>query len=229
MGCCGLTKYGVRELVLSTVAAGGLCAMAFAAAPLWVAIPLAALPTILWLWVLWFFRDPERIPPGDDGSFVSPADGNVTDITPLGASSLLEREGTQIGIFMNVFSVHVNRCPLDASVVRVEHKDGAYIDVRQQAGWEQNESATIFLTHTRAGVAYPVVVRQVAGLIARRIITDLSPGEALVRGQRIGMIKFGSRMELLLPRELAGQVCVSLGQAVRAGETVLVKAAEIPA
>lgn len=224
MGCCGLTKYGSRELLLCTLAAGGLIALA--AMTLW---PLAVVPAAVYGWVLWFFRDPPRQPPAGEGLFISPADGTVTDVTPVGPESLLGRDGTRVGIFMSVFSVHVNRAPFAGRIDGIVHKDGAFLDVRDPAGWERNESATITMTARVGGVNYPVVFRQIAGLIARRIVTDLAAGQEVARGQRIGMIKFGSRMELLVPRELVGEVRVAVGRKVYAGKTVLIAAPqEVP-
>lgn len=229
MTCCGLTKHGLREVAVSTVvlllAAGILAGFV---RPLWLGVALAAVPLAVWAWVLWFFRDPERATPTGPGLIVAPADGCVTDITPLGPQSLLGRDGVQVGIFMNVFSVHVNRSPLDAAVVRVEHRDGVFLDVRRADAWERNESTTIFLECQADGRKVPVVIRQIAGLIARRIVTDLTAGQVLRRGQRIGMIKFGSRMEVLAPRELVGQVVVQIGQNVKAGLDVLIQAPEKP-
>ena len=211
-----MTRYGVKEWSLATLALGGLFAMAW-----WAFWPLAAIPAAVWLWVLWFFRDPNRTPPDEPNIFISPADGQVTDITPLGADSLLGREGVRVGIFMNVFSVHVNRAPCAGRVTKIVHQDGAFLDVRDPLAWERNESATITLAVRAGGVEYPVVFRQIAGLIARRIVTDLKEGQALTPGQRIGMIKFGSRMEVLAPRELASVLRVSVGQKVYAGKTAL--------
>lgn len=226
MGCCGLTKYGRRELILATVIlwalAAGLGALAAMVSP-WFACG-AWLPVVVWGWVLWFFRDPERPSPQDADLFISPADGVVADITPIGPDSELGREGTKIGVFMNVFSVHVNRAPCDGVVTGIEHKEGKFLDVRDPIAYEQNESTTIRLAHTRDGQEYPVVFRQIAGLVARRIVTDLAEGQQLVQGERIGMIKFGSRLELFVPKELVGQVRVELGQQARAGLTVLVSA-----
>ena len=127
-----------------------------------------------------------------------------------------------LGIFMNVFSVHVNRSPVAACVVRATHQDGVFLDARDPHASERNESATIVLTHTRGGEDYPIVVRQIAGMIAKRIVTAVVPDQELARGERVGMIKFGSRVELFVPTPLAGRVCVELGQKVRAGLTVLV-------
>ena len=188
----------------------------------WMFLPAIVLPVAFWLWVLWFFRDPNRPTPSGDGLFISPADGNVADITQVGQDSPLGCPGVKIGIFMNIFSVHVNRSPAAALVRRTTHQDGVFLDARDPLATERNESTTIYLTHTRGGRDYPLVVRQIAGMIAKRIVTDLVVGQQLSPGQRLGMIKFGSRVELLVPTALAGRVCVELGQKVRAGLTVLV-------
>jgi len=187
----------------------------------WLAL-LAALPLAVWVFVLAFFRDPERSAPAGDGLLLSPADGRVADITPLGPDSVLGCDGVQVGIFMNVFNVHVNRSPCAGRVEQVEHRRGVFLDARDPHASERNESATIRLCCTRDGVERPIVVRQVAGLIARRIVTDLREGQDVQPGQRIGMIKFGSRLELLVPSEWVGEVRVQLGQCVRAGQTVLI-------
>jgi len=209
-------KYGRREIVLATVLAA-----AAAAGLAWLFVPAAAVPVAAWLAVLWFFRDPHRTIPDEDGVLVSPADGRVTDVTPVGADSELGRAGLKIGVFMSVFDVHVNRSPAAGRVESVTYRPGGFLDARDPAAGERNESATIRLACTRDGRALPVVVRQVAGLIARRIVTDVKIGQDLEIGQRIGMIKFGSRVELIAPTELAGEVRVKPHQKVRAGQTIL--------
>jgi phosphatidylserine decarboxylase len=183
--------------------------------------PVVAIVLIVYLWVLWFFRDPDRVVPSGPGLFVSPADGTVSDITQIGPESELGRPGVQIGIFMSIFSVHVNRAPCDGAVEFVTHRAGAFLDARDPAASCRNESATIALCYQSGTQTYRVVMRQVAGLIARRIVTDVAKGAGISRGQRVGMIKFGSRCELLLPAELAGRVLVKVGQKVSAGGTVL--------
>lgn len=226
MACCKLTKYGVRELTLATLAVIVLSTGAMLWLPNWAAGAITAILLAVWGWVLWFFRDPDRPTPAEPGLVISPADGTVTDITPLGPQSILGREGVQVGIFMSVFSVHVNRSPVDGVVERVQHIPGAFLDARDPTASQRNEAATVYLNHTRNGQTLPLVFRQIAGLIARRIITDIAPGQAIRRGQRIGMIKFGSRMEVLMPREMVGEVCVKPGQKVQAGLTILAKGPE---
>ena len=218
-----LTQYGRREWFAATIMAAAVCALVTVAATTvsgWFAV-LLPLPVLLWLGVVWFFRDPERAAPRAPGLLLSPADGHVADITEIGPDSPLGRNGVKIGIFMSVFDVHVNRSPAAVRVGHMEHTRGAFLDVRDPQAPLRNESTTIHLTHQRDGEAWPLVVRQIAGLIARRIVTDLAEGQDLSRGQRIGMIKFGSRLELMAPRELAVRVPVQIGQRVRAGQSVL--------
>ncbi len=226
MRCCGLTRYGLREIILATVTMGVLGAVvAYLAVTVSALIwPAIALPAAICLYVLWFFRDTDRIPPDGEHLFVSPADGVVMDITNVGPDSPLGRDGVKIGIFMSLLDIHVNRSPAAGRVEQVEHRAGAFLDTRDPLAGEKNESATIYLRHSHNGREFLVVVRQIAGLIARRIVTDLREGESVRRGQRIGMIKFGSRLELLVPDELVEEVRVSVGHKTIAGVTVLAAA-----
>ncbi len=222
-----LAKDGWPQIAGATVILVGGAAVA-----VWACWPaaygwLAAAPLlVVWLGVLYFFRDPDRVTPGEGGLFVSPADGVVSDITPVGADSELGTEGTRIGVFMSVLSVHVNRVPCDGEVTGVTHRPGRFRDVRDEQAWGLNEATTIRMNYDTGGRSYPVVVRQVAGLIARRIVCHARPGDRLRRGARFGLIKFGSRLELLLPAALGATVRVQVGQKVAAGTTVL--AAETP-
>jgi len=224
-----VTPYGKREVGIAALVVTLASAAVALAAWRWHWGLLAALilPLAMWGFVLWFFRDPERTPPDGEGIFVSPADGRVTDITPLGAGGPLGTEGVKIGIFMSVVDVHVNRCPEAGTVLKAEHRPGVFLDARDREATERNESATITLISSHQGREHRWMVRQVAGFIARRIVTDVSEGQALARGQRIGMIKFGSRMELLVGAELAGEVLVRVGQRVVAGETPLARRGKV--
>jgi len=230
MAALKLTHYGRREWLGLTVLAVLVCAGLGAAAWRWSFLWLvpAACVTVVWLWAIWFFRDPDRRVPDAPGLFVSPADGVVADITPLGPDDPLGVQGTRVGVFMSIFNVHVNRAPCDGTVESIEHHPGAFLDVRKPEAAIRNESTTIRMTCTHGGAAYPVIVRQIAGLVARRIVTDLAEGQAVRRGERFGMIKFGSRLELLVPAALAGEVRVAVGDRAVAGETVLFAASEEP-
>jgi len=223
-----VTRYGLKIVIIATVLALGLCAAVLAFVrflPWWATVAILAPDLVIYFWVLWFFRDPERDVPQDPGLFISPADGRIADITNIGPDSELGRDGVRIGVFMNIFNVHLTRCPVDGVVESIEHRPGLFLDVRDPHASERNESTTICLKYDHQGVEYPVVFRQIAGLVARRIVTDLSEGQAVTRGQRVGMIKFGSRLELLVPAELVGTVCVNIGQVSRGAETILVDSA----
>lgn len=178
------------------------------------AIP-AGISFLLALFVVSFFRNPERTPPGDEKSVVAPADGTVIVVervseTPLGAEAL------KISIFMSVFNVHVNRAPLDGTVVEIAYKPGRFLDARDGRASSENERNGVVL-ETPFGVRIAFV--QIAGLIARRIICYPNVGDALKRGTRYGLIRFGSRVDVYLPVEV--EPLVKLGDTTTAGETVL--------
>lgn len=226
MSCCRLTKYARRELTFLTVLfVAWLAIVGLSGWPAWwIRLAGAVASVVVMAWVYWFFRDPQRSSPAGSGLFVSPADGRVTDLTPVGPESALGRDGLRVGVFMSIFDVHVNRSPCDAEIVSVTHRKGAFLDARHPDAATRNESAVIVMNHRRDGRQYPIVVRQVAGLVARRIVTDADTGRKVSRGERIGMIKFGSRLELFVPDELVGEVRVRIGQKVRAAVTVLIAA-----
>lgn len=226
-----LTPYGRKQILIAGVcAAVPLCASLVLAAvhsPWW--LLAAGVCGASWLAVAAFFRDPHRTPPPGEALWVSPADGRVADVTALDASGPLGEPSVRIGIFMSVLNVHVNRSPLDAEVVEIIHRDGVFLDARDRGAIERNESATIRLKTVCGGRERSIVVRQIAGRIARRIVTDLAPGRRLRRGERIGMIKFGSRLELHVPAEMAQAVRVGVGERVRSGKTVLLEVEPAPA
>lgn len=185
--------------------------------------PLLALVVVpVWVWLLAFFRDPDRPITEDARSMVSPADGLVSDVTELDVCDLVGGgPAVRIGIFLSVFNVHVNRSPCDGTVASVIYKRGKFINaLSHSAASSDNESNTILLfepgTHDIVAA-----VKQIVGLIARRIICTAQTGEHVERGQRIGMIKFGSRTELYIPRRLEPVVKVKAGDKVRGGLDIL--------
>src|SRR5438034_10523858 len=187
------TRHGFREMLIGTIV------LLIVAATLgWLLWPLAliVLPVLVWLFA--FFRDPERPIPVEQHVLVSPADGTVSDITENLHSDMLGGPCVRVGIFLSVFNVHVNRSPCDGKVVYLERKKGKFINaMRHNLASEENESNTVVLAEPTSGKRI-VVVKQIVGLIARRIIFTAREGETLTRGQRIGMIKFGSRTELCI-------------------------------
>jgi phosphatidylserine decarboxylase len=187
----------------------------------WWPISFVVLPVLIWLFA--FFRDPSRQIPVEQHVMVSPADGTVSDITELPDEPLLGGgPALRIGIFLSVFNVHINRSPCDGKVVKVIYKKGKFINAMSHAkASDQNESNTVVLAEPTTG--RPIgVVKQIVGLIARRIIFDPREGEIVHRGQRIGMIKFGSRTELYVPMWLEPAAKVTVGQSVRGGADVIV-------
>lgn len=221
-----LTKYGRREWIACSAIAFALLdiigVLSWVYTP-WLAV-LAGPVLVVWGWAIWFFRDPNRDAPDEPGVFVSSADGVVADITPVGPDEALGAAGTRIGVFMSIFNVHVNCVPCDGQVVSIEHNPGVFLDVRKPEAAFRNESTTIRFSVTHGGRKHTILVRQIAGLVARRIVTDLSPDQQVRCGERMGMIKFGSRLELWLPRELVGDIRVSVGDPAIAGVTVLAAA-----
>jgi len=175
---------------------------------------LAALPILLGAFFLWFFRDPERTIPIGDGLVVSPADGKVTEVA---ATMLNGAPCTRISIFLNVFDVHVNRSPISGVIKSAVYKKGQFGNAMAPTSANDNEQNIV----TLEGDGMTVVFKQIAGLLARRIVFNHKPGEKLVRGQRVGMIKFGSRTDVIFPQP--AEISVKLGDRVKGGSSILGK------
>lgn len=183
----------------------------FGGAPLVWSVPF----WLVALFVLQFFRDPPRAVPGDAKSVLSPADGRIVAIEPV-TDPWLEREALKISVFMNVFNVHSNRSPIDGEVVSRWYHPGKFLNADLDKASTENERNAL---HLRSLDGQDITCVQVAGLIARRILCYVAPGDKLVRGQRYGFIRFGSRVDLYLPKGV--QVKVVVGEKVRATTTIL--------
>ncbi len=171
---------------------------------------------LLTTFVLFFFRDPERVIPDEDDVLVSPADGRIILIEKVFDDRFVKEHVYKVSIFMNVFNVHVNRMPFAGTVDRIQYSAGSFYSANTQRGALNNEfCALTLITPQKRKIA----VVQVAGLIARRIVCWATKGDSLEKGQRFGIIRFGSRVDLYLPSNV--QLEVSNGQKVKAGETVL--------
>lgn len=180
-------------------------------------LPIAtAVSFAITTFVLCFFRDPERFIPTEPDALVSPADGKIIHIGKVAENPFTEKEALKVSIFMNVFNVHVNRVPFAGRVEKVIYKPGAFYSADSSRGGLENEYCATVIT-TPQGNA--LVFVQIAGLIARRIVCWLEPGDEVLRGRRFGLIRFGSRVDLYLPPDTTAQV--QEGDKVRAGETVL--------
>ena len=177
---------------------------------------LALLALLLTGFVIYFFRDPERIIPGDDDAVVSPADGKVILVEKIFDDRFVNEHVYKISIFMSVFDVHVNRLPLDGEVERIVYTPGSFYAANTDQGGLANEHCALIL-NTKKNFRYAVV--QIAGLVARRIVCWVEKGDRVERGNRFGLIQFGSRVDIYLPQQL--QVEVRSGQRLKAGETVI--------
>lgn len=175
----------------------------------------APVPFLLTLFMLYFFRDPERTAPAGENVFVSPADGKIILIQVVHEDRFLQAETVEVSIFMSPLNVHVNRAPCDGTVETVVHTPGKFFSAFKHEASLQNENIAMALS-TRYG---KVLVRQVAGFLARRAVCRVKPRTVLKKGERYGIIKFSSRLDLYLPRD--ARIRVKLGDMVRAGETVI--------
>ncbi len=168
------------------------------------------------LFVCWFFRDPDRKIPKGENELASPADGRVIIIERLAACEYMSGPCQKVSIFMNVFNVHVNRIPFDGVIERVQYNPGKFINASFDKASLHNERNAL-VVKTDAGKKFVVV--QIAGLIARRIVNCVQVGEQIKKGERYGMIQFGSRLDLYLPLDF--EVCVKIGDKTKAGTTVI--------
>jgi phosphatidylserine decarboxylase len=197
----------------------------------WILAVLALLAIILglfWAWAFWFFlllflctvaffRDPERAAPVEPNLIVAAADGTVMDIVELDENEVLKNKTRRVGIFLSIFDVHTNRAPIDGRVIYREHRSGLFLDARRPDCSEKNESITWAFENPRV----TIVVRQISGAIARRIVAWADIGDELKKGERFGMIRFGSRTELYLP--LSATILVRVGDHVAGGATPIAR------
>ncbi len=188
----------------AAVAAG---AIGWLATPAWAVVPL-----IVGAFFVWFFRDPGRQVPATAGAIVSAADGKVTYIGPVETAA---GPRTRISVFLSVFDVHVNRAPVAGVVRKVDYRPGKFLNALRAESAEVNEQNTV----TLEGEGQTVVFKQIAGVLARRIVFSKEVGDAVARGERVGLIKFGSRTDVIFDTQ--SDVQVKIGDHVRGGETVL--------
>jgi len=209
-----LAKYGVPQIllfgVLSALGAALMAVFAVYVTPVFV---------IAFVFVMYFFRDPSRRVPDGPGLVVSPADGKVVEIGEADEDDFLHTRVHKIAIFMSPLDVHVNRVPCDGRVEALVRRPGRYHNAATTAASSENEALTMVLADVEGRTR--VLVRQVAGVMARRIVCSAAEGDEVRRGERYGMIKFGSRLEVFVPVDAGFEPAVGMGQSVRGGETVL--------
>lgn len=179
---------------------------------------VAVIPLLLLVAVLFFFRDPERTPPEGLDTIVSPADGTIVEIAPIAESTFLNAEAVRVSIFLSIFDVHVQRAPMAGRIEFVRRDQGSYLDARDPRSGTKNESRAIVIASEDG---FRVLLRQIAGKIARRIVGWEEAGADLEKGRRVGMIRFGSRVELYLPP--GTEIAAKLGDHVKGGETIIAR------
>jgi phosphatidylserine decarboxylase len=181
----------------------------------WALWLLAVVITIIALWVAYFFRDPER--PGERGAglVVAPADGRLIMMTEVDEPAFVQGRAIRFSIFMNVFSVHVNRYPVDGTVRYVQYNKGKFINAAAEKSSLENEQMSVGIESGK----YRILVRQIAGLIARRIVTYSKVGESVRQGDRMGIIRFGSRVDVFVPTD--ARLLAKTGDLTTAGTTIL--------
>ncbi len=179
----------------------------------WLTTPIwAVIPVLLACFFMWFFRDPERAIPSDPGLVVAPADGKVTALAP---ATFNGKEYTRLSIFLNVFNVHVNRSPMGGIIRATKYQEGKFLNAMNEACADLNEQNTVIVE----GEGHTLVFKQIAGLLARRVVYTKKVGDAVGRGERIGLMKFSSRMDVLL--EPSAAIRVKVGDHVKGGSSVL--------
>ena len=207
----GLLFIGIAALVAAGAYAAALDRESW---PLWT---LAAVLTVFALWVAYFFRDPERTGERGRQLVIAPADGKVVMITDVDEPAFLHGRAMRISIFMSVFNVHVNRYPVSGTVEYRYYNPGKFLHAAREKASLDNEQSSIGVRGPRG----PLLVRQIAGSIARRIVTDAKVGDPAVQAERLGMIRFGSRVDVFLPASANARVAVKVGDKVHAAATVL--------
>jgi phosphatidylserine decarboxylase len=216
-----IARWGIMPIIVSWAVLAWGAWLLPAGAP---RIAGTAVAVGLGLFVLWFFRSPRRTPPPGPHRLVAPADGTVWDVDEMPEPTVIGGQARRIGIFLSVFDVHVNRAPCAGTVIHAAYRPGRFLDVRHPDCANINEANTLGIAcDPKVGRDLRIVVRQLAGLIARRIICTHGVGDRLARGELFGMIRFGSRTELYVPLDRPHRVLVKRGDRVKGGETVLVE------
>ena len=221
-----LTKYGLPQVaVVPAIIMSAMVIFAILTAGKLTAGPIITIETMLTLvlvWALSFFRDPHRQIPTDDNLLLAPADGKVTDIEIVEGNLCDCEKALRVGIFLSVFNVHINRAPCDGQVEKITYKKGKYKNAMNPVSSKINESNDIAFVKTD-GSGDKLVVRQISGAIARRIVCKAKAGDELKTGEKFGMIKFGSRTELYLPMRENTKCVIKIGDKLKAGQSVIIR------
>jgi len=216
-----ITKYGLPQVVFYP----GLCVLAmilvaFSLPVIWLLLVIETVLAAVLIWLLSFFRDPKRDIPTGSNLILSPADGTVTDVEQVDEAGFIGGKATRIGIFLSIFNVHINRTPCAVRIEKITYRKGCFRNALNPASGKVNECNEIAMARL-AEPSHKILVRQVSGAIARRIVCDVEAGQEFSGGAVFGMIKFGSRTELYLPLGSSAKIIVKKGDKVKAGITIL--------
>jgi phosphatidylserine decarboxylase len=184
-----------------------------------IAITISLICLLLFIFILYFFRDPERNIIKDEEKILSPADGKVVEIVEEEDKEYSKSQVKRISIFLSVFNVHIQRAPVAGNVEMVKHKKGKFLPAWEPLASMDNEQNSIGITFNNKGKTKKILVKQIAGILARRTVAWIKEKDDIKLGQKIGMIKFGSRVDVLFPKEI--EVTVKIGDKVKAGETII--------
>ena len=221
-----LTKYGWPQVVVfpAIVLAAMIVYLVIAVVylPLWALVSIEAILAVVLIWVLTFFRDPYRLSPLDKNLLLSPADGRITDIEIVEEDGFIGGKVLRIGIFLSIFDVHINRAPCNVKVEKITYKKGKYKNAMNPKSGRVNESNDLGLVRIDSPQD-KLIVRQITGAVAQRIVCAASEGQELTGGEKFGMIKFGSRTELYVPVRENVKCLVQTGDKVKAGLIPLVR------
>ncbi|MDI6733208.1 MAG: phosphatidylserine decarboxylase family protein [Planctomycetota bacterium] len=208
-----ITRYAINEILIMLLITAVIGYFLYQ-----VASALLIFPVIVFLFTLYFFRDPYRVIPAGDNLIVAPADGRVIEISEVIENTFIKEPSIKIAIFLSLFNVHINRAPCDGKIVMLEYRKGDFWVASKPEASGLNERNSIGLISPIAG---KILVRQIAGIIAQRIVCNLNLNEAIKKGMPIGMIKFGSRTEVFIPRNKVENLGIKLNDKVKGGETIL--------
>lgn len=226
-------RVGLAELLVFSLAtyggAGGLAAVLWLAEPAgvaqWLGWFCVAVLVVLGILITWFFRNPSRRVPVGPGLVISPADGVIAAVEEIEHDEFIGGPAVLIGVFLSIFNVHINRSPTAARVIGLTYREGKFLNALRPESARENEQVAVRLEQNEAPYRR-MVVRQITGALARRIVCWLKPGDELQAGEQFGMIKLGSRTELVIPREAGLQVQVAVGDVVHAGTTIFAQYAD---
>jgi len=221
-----LTKYGLPQVVILPaiiiIVMVGLAVTGLRYGSVKTVLLSEATLALLLMSIVSFFRDPYRIAPLDEKNLLAPADGKITDISTVNESDFIKGPAVKIGIFLSILDVHINRAPCNVKVEKITYRKGRYSNAANPRSGKINTSNDLWLARTDEP-ADRIIVRQISGAIARRIVCDIKQGQNLSGGEKFGMIKFGSRTELYLPEREGLKTLVNIGDKVKAGITTLAR------